>query len=304
MSNFILILFCLAAGVLSRRMNWVAKDGYRALNAWVLYFGLPAISFRFLPKLQWDNSLLFTMLAPLIVLLGSMAFFYFIGKWMKLSQRTSNTLMLVAGLSNTSFVGFPLITAYFGVEQLPIGIVSDQSTFFLLSTIGVVIALKGSLKPQSHIPFSFILRRVFSFPPLIGCILALIIPRWIDLSPLDEFFGILGATVSPIALFSIGLQLHFGIQRNEVPNLVYALLYKLIFGPLLVFGLAMLIGGKGMIMSISIFEMAMPSLVATSIVINQFKLNAKLGNSIIGLSIPLGLLSTYFWYQILINFIL
>lgn len=302
MSNFILIIFCLAAGIISRKFNWVAKDGFKALNAWVLYFGLPAISFNFLPKLSWDNSLLFTMLGPILVFSGSVLFFYLLEKFTKISKRTSHTLMLIAGLSNTSFVGFPLITAYYGTEALPIGIVSDQMTFFLLSTVGVVTAMKGSLKKKNQVDFGFILKRVFTFPPLIGCLLALTIPQFLDISSLDDFFKILGSTVTPIALFSIGLQLNFGIVKTEVPNITYALIYKLIVGPAIVAIIAFWLGLKGEIIQVSIFEMAMPSLVATSIILNQFKLNSKVGNSVIGLSIPIGLLTTYVWYYILNSF--
>ncbi|MVZ64483.1 AEC family transporter [Sphingobacterium sp. DK4209] len=285
-------------------MNWVAKDGFRALNAWVLYFGLPAISFYYLPKLTWDNSLIFTLAGPILVLIGSVLFFYVLGKILALSKRTSHTLMLVAGLSNTSFVGFPLITAYFGAERLPIGIVADQMTFFLLSSVGVLIATKGSLNTNKKINLAFIAKRVFTFPPLIGCLLALITTQFIDLTSLDEFFHMIAGTVSPIALFSIGLQLNFTIVKSEVPNIIYAMLYKLILAPLAVFLIAYYFGFRGPIVEISIFEMAMPSLVATSIVISQFKLNSKLGNSVIGLSIPLGLLTTYLWYQILNIFIM
>ncbi|WP_156306801.1 AEC family transporter [Sphingobacterium endophyticum] len=302
MSNFILIIFCLAAGIISRKFNWVAKDGFKALNAWVLYFGLPAISFNFLPKLSWNNSLIFTMLGPILVLSGSVLFFYIVEKVTRISKRTSHTLMLIAGLSNTSFVGFPLITAYFGVDALPIGIVSDQMTFFLLSSVGVIIAMKGSLKKNKQVDYKFILKRVFTFPPLIGCLLALIIPKFIDISSLDDFFKILGSTVSPIALFSIGLQLNFGIVKSEIPNISYALIYKLILAPALVVLIALSLGLKGEIIQVSMFEMAMPSLVATSIILNQFKLNTKVGNSVIGLSIPIGLLTTFIWYQLLITF--
>ena len=302
MSNFILIIFCLAAGIISRKFNWVAKDGFKALNAWVLYFGLPAISFNFLPKLSWNNSLIFTMLGPILVLSGSVLFFYIVEKVTHISKRTSHTLMLIAGLSNTSFVGFPLITAYFGVEALPIGIVSDQMTFFLLSSVGVIIAMKGSLKKNKQVDYKFILKRVFTFPPLIGCLLALIIPKIIDISSLDDFFKILGSTVSPIALFSIGLQLNFGIVKSEIPNISYALIYKLILAPAIVVLIALSLGLKGEIIQVSMFEMAMPSLVATSIILNQFKLNTKVGNSVIGLSIPIGLLTTFIWYQLLITF--
>ena len=299
MSNFILIIFCLTAGVISRKLNWVPKDGYKSLNAWVLYFGLPAISFKFLPKLSWDNSLYFTMLCPLVVLFSSILIFHFIGKLLALSKRTVHTLMLVGGLSNTSFVGFPLITAYYGEASLPIGIVSDQMTFFLLSTIGVFIATKGSLSKSGKIGINYIVKRVFTFPPFIGCMMAIILSKIIDFSFLDDFFQMIASTVSPIALFSIGLQLNFAILKSEIPAITYAIMFKLIFAPLLVFIIALFVGIHGNIMEVSVFEMAMPSLVATSIVLSQFKLNSKIGNSVIGLSIPLSLLSSYLWFQIL-----
>ena len=299
MSNFILIIFCLAAGIISRKFNWVAKDGFKALNAWVLYFGLPAISFNFLPKLSWDNSLLFTMLGPILVFSGSVLFFYLLEKFTKISKRTSHTLMLIAGLSNTSFVGFPLITAYFGEHALPIGIVSDQMTFFLLSTIGVFIAVKGSLSKTGKIGIYYIVKRVCTFPPFIGCMAAILLSKIIDFSLLDDFFQMIASTVSPIALFSIGLQLNFGIVKSEIPAISYAIIYKLVFAPLFVLIIALLLGYKGEIIEVSIFEMAMPSLVATSIVLSQFKLNSKIGNNVIGLSIPLSLMSSYVWFQIL-----
>src|SRR5690606_37193348 len=248
--------------------------------------------------------LLFTMLGPVLVLTGSLIFFYILEKVTNISKRTSHTLLLIAGLSNTSFVGFPLITAYFGTKALPIGFVSDQMTFFLLSTVGVVVAMKGSLKKKNNVDIRFILKRVFTFPPLIGALLALTVGRLVDLSSLDDFFKILGSTVSPIALFSIGLQLHFGIVKSEIPNITYALVYKLILAPAIVVLVALMMGLKGEIVQVSIFEMAMPSLVATSIILSQFKLNSKVGNSVIGMSIPLGLLSTYLWYQVLITFLM
>lgn len=296
MSNFILIIFCLLAGILSRKLSWVGKDGYKSLNTWVLYFGLPALSFRFLPQLRWNDQLLFTMVVPVIVLAGSTLFFYLLGLFFKMSNRTSRTLMLVGGLSNTSFVGFPLIQAYYGSQALPIGIVSDQMTFFLLSTAGVMIAMNGSLSRRKKTDLRYVWQRVFSFPPLIGCLLALTLPRLFDLSPLDNFLGTIASTVSPLALFSIGLQLNFCIVKTEIPTIAYAALYKLLIAPAVIAILALALELKGEIIRVSLFEMAMPSLVATSMVLHEFRLNTKLGNSVIGLTIPLGLLSTYMWF--------
>src|SRR5690606_10266251 len=92
---------------------------------------------------------------------------------------------------------------------------------------------------------------------------------------------------------------NFAILKSEIPAISYAIIYKLILAPLLVCLIALLIGVNSQIIEVSVFEMAMPSLVATSIVLSQFKLNSKIGNSVIGLSIPLSLLSSYVWFQIL-----
>lgn len=108
--------------------------------------------------------------------------------------------------------------------------------------------------------------------------------------------------MSPIALFSIGLQLNFGLVKQEVPNIAYAALYKLIIGPAILVLLAFLLELKGEIIQVSLFEMAMPSLVATSIVLHEFKLNTKVGNSVIGLTIPIGLLTSYFWFMLFETF--
>lgn len=236
------------------------------------------------------------MVVPVIVLAGSTLFFYLLGLFFKMSNRTSRTLMLVGGLSNTSFVGFPLIQAYYGSQALPIGIVSDQMTFFLLSTAGVMIAMNGSLSRRKKTDLRYVWQRVFSFPPLIGCLLALTLPRLFDLSPLDNFLGTIASTVSPLALFSIGLQLNFCIVKTEIPTIAYAALYKLLIAPAVIAILALALELKGEIIRVSLFEMAMPSLVATSMVLHEFRLNTKLGNSVIGLTIPLGLLSTYMWF--------
>src|SRR5690606_10640519 len=121
-------------------------------------------------------------------------------------------------------------------------------------------------------------------------------PRLFDLSPLDNFLGTIASTVSPLALFSIGLQLNFCIVKTEIPTIAYAALYKLLIAPAVIAILALALELKGEIIRVSLFEMAMPSLVATSMVLHEFRLNTKLGNSVIGLTIPLGLLSTYMWF--------
>lgn len=300
MSNFLIIIFCLFAGYLLKKTKLVKADGYKAINVWIIYIGLPATSFRYLPGLNWDNELLLLLLSPLFILLGSMVFISLLQKPLGLSRRTTSTLMLVSGFSNTSFVGFPLVAAYFGEDRVSWAIISDQVTFFLLSLLGTVIAIRAGSSQKEKVPFAYLAKRVFSFPPLWGCLGALVIPNILDLSSLNPFFQQLSSTVSPLALFSVGMQLSFTFYRSELFAISLSLLYKLLLGPALLLLLCYFLAIEGEIARVGIFEMAMPSLVATSLLLEQFKLNSKLGNSVIGFSILIGLLTSFLMYQCII----
>lgn len=303
MFNFLMIAFCLIAGYLVKRFKLAPSDSYKAINIWVIYIGLPATAFKYLPTLEWSNTLLVAVVAPILILFGSVVFVKFLASFLRLSKRTAHTLMLVSGLSNTSFVGFPLVASYFGEDQVRWAIICDQVTFMLLSTIGIVIALRGGLGTREAISFRAIAKRVFSFPPLIGCLLALSLPRYISIDALYPFFNQLASTVSPLALFSIGMQISLTFYRSELVTMSLSLFYKLLLGPVVLLFLFCLFHLKGDIVRITAFEMAMPSLVATSMVLQEFKLNVKLGNAIIGVSIILGLLTSWGFFYLTQTFL-
>lgn len=297
MLNFLLILFCIAAGFFLRRSKVLPADGYKSLNTWVIYIGLPAMAFKYLPHLVWSSTVWVAIAAPILLFAGSVIFFKILAYFFGWSRRTTHTLILIAGLSNTSFIGFPLVASYFGSLALKWAIITDQTTFFLLATVGIWLALRGTGKQT--MPFHYFLKRIFTFPPLLGLIGALLLPRFIDLNPLDPFFNSLASTVSPIALCSIGMQLSFNFYKAERSAMVTALTYKLLLGPIFLILLFHYLDFDSEVVRVATFEMAMPCLVSTSLVLQEFKLNSKLGNAIIGLSIFIGLLTTYGIYGLI-----
>ena len=214
-----------------------------------------------------------------------------------LSKTTEGGLKLSSGLANTSFVGFPLIAAYFGEKYISIAIICDQITFFILATMGVTAAIKASQKHQ--LSASIVLKRVLCFPPFLGCVGALIIPRFIDIAPAAPLIDKLATTVAPLALFSIGLQLQFKGWLKEVKLIVLTLLYKLVLAPALVLAVFFTLGYSGIIPQISIFEAAMPTLLTSAVVADEYGLNPKLSNLIIGIGIIVSLATTGIWYLIL-----
>jgi len=297
MANFIIIGLCILAGIFFRKSKSLPKDAHKGINAWIIYIALPAVSFKYLPHITWTKGLLFPALAPICIWLFGWLFITLYSRIQNTSKATSGGLKLTSSLSNTSFVGFPLIVAYFSDKELAIAIICDQVTFMILSTIGVIIAIR-SLQHQK-LTAKLVLKKVLTFPPFIGCISALILPHFIDLSSLDPLFEKLAATVGPLALFSIGLQLKFGGWFRELKHISFTLLYKLILAPLVVLVMALVLDMNGMIAKITIFEMAMPTLVTAGVIADQYDLNPKLSNLVVGIGILLSFITTGLWWLVL-----
>jgi len=298
MVNFVLIAVCILAGMILRATKSIHPDAHKGINTWILYLALPAVSFKYLPKVHWTTEMFFPIIATFLTSVFCFLFMMFYSKSKGYSRRSRSTLELVSGYSNTSFVGFPLVAAFYGESLLSIAIICDQTMFFSLSTLGIIAALKGGSK-SGTISAGFILKRLITFPPLVGCILALILSQFIDFTSAEPFFDKLAATVSPLALFSVGLQLKFNGWKKLIPQMSVSMLYKLILAPAITLGLALLLGIKGNIAKITIFESAMPAVLTSSIIAEQFRLNTKLTNLTIGFSIIVGLFTSAVWYKII-----
>lgn len=295
MADFILIALCLITGALFRRSGTLPADAYKGINAFIIYLALPAVSFKYLPQIQWRRELLLPALAPGMVWLVAWCYVaVYKHRNPGISSATSGALKLSAGLSNTSFIGFPLVMAYFSEQELGIAIICDQVTFLLLSTVGIITAIRSSR--QQQLTVALVLKKVLGFPPLLGCVMALVLPRYIAIDPLMPLFNKLAATVGPLALFSIGLQLKFKGWRGEIRHIIMALSFKLMLAPAIITGIVLILGMKGMVPRISIFEAAMPTLLSSGILAGQYGLNPKLTNLIIGIGILLCFITTAFWY--------
>ncbi len=298
MVNFVLIAVCILAGMIFKATKSIHPDAHKGINTWILYLALPAVSFKYLPKVHWSTEMLFPIAATFLTSVFCFFFMMFYSKRKGYSRRSRSTLELVSGYSNTSFLGFPLVSAFYGESLLSIAIICDQTMFFSLSTLGMIAALKGGSK-SGEVSAKFILKRLITFPPLVGCIAALVLSQFIDFTSAEPFFDKLAATVSPLALFSVGLQLKFNGWKKLIPQMSTSMFYKLILAPAITLGLAFLFGIKGNIAKITIFESAMPAVLTSSIIAEQFRLNTKLTNLTIGFSIIVGLFTSAIWYYII-----
>jgi malate permease and related proteins len=299
MTNFVLIIVCMLLGWVVRRIGILPKDAHRGFNFWILYVAFPAIIIKYLPAVHWELRTLFTSMMPLIVIIAGIGFIQFFARIFKIEKRAAAALMLTACWGNTSFVGFPLVQAFYGSEGMSVAVIYDQINFISLSTLGIILAGHAAHDQAGKASLQAIARRVLSFPPFVASVIALTVPRFIDCSPAQPLLESLGATLIPLALFSVGLQLSLSNLKNEGRALALGLSYKLFLAPLIVLGFAMAFHLKGLHAQVTIIEAAMAPIITGAVVASEFHLEPRLANLMAGIGIPISLITTTLWWLLL-----
>jgi predicted permease len=292
MENFVLVFICMAFGKLARRAGLVPDDAYRTVNVWVLYIAIPALALRFIPNIVWDAKMLLPVAGPFLLWTLAWVFFRVYARAKGLDNATRVVLLVCCGLGNTGFLGFPLVTAFYGFDGLAVAIVFDLGVFILFCTVGTFTVLNAAGRSGGvKIHPLRLLQKMLSMPPSVAILCALILPRFVDIAALNPLLDKLIPTVAPMAMFSIGLQLEFKECGRHMGHISAGLFFKLIFSPLLIMGIALLMGVKGLTAQASVLQAGVGAHVTMSLMAAQFNLNPRLCGLLVGFSI-LGALCT------------
>lgn len=297
MNNFVLIFFFLFLGLILQRVKQFPTHIYKLLNKIVIYICLPAITLLHIPKIKWSNELLFPIGAGWISFLLAFVFFHFLGRRLGWSNKLIGCLILTAGLSNSSFLGYPIIEALFGKKGLETAILVDQpGTFVVVSTLGVFVAAfysKGSADAFG------ILKKIIFFPPFITFLAAC----FLNVFDFDLILDIqyvlqkIGSLVTPLALLSVGLQLTFDRKSQHWRFLRLGLFFRLIITPLTILILYVFIfNQRSEAIKITIMEVAMAPMITGAILASTYGLKPKLSSMMIGFGIPISFLTLAIWY--------
>lgn len=300
MDSIILLFLCLGLGVALQYAKAFPANSHVVLNQFVIYISLPALALFYIPKIEISSELLFPLGIAWIGFLLSWTFFALLGRLLGWSKKLVGCLILMGGLGNTSFVGFPIIEAIYGREGLQTAIIVDQpGTFMVMATLGIIVA---ALYSRGTPRASEIVRKIAVFPPFAAFVVAIVMNVFkVDFTELlQPVFQKLGATVSPIALVAVGLQLKVGERSKHWSFLSLGLLFKLILTPAFFFLLYRIaFNARGLGIDVSIMESAMAPMITASVLASSHGLKPKLSNLMIGIGIPLSFLTLGIWYWIL-----
>jgi predicted permease len=297
MYNIILIFICLSIGLLLQKVKRLPVNIYKRLNYIVIYFCLPSLALFYIPKIELDVKLLYPIAVTWISFTVSWLFFGLLGNKYGWSRKLTGCLIMTAGFSNTSFLGFPIIQALYGEEGLKMAILVDQpGTFVVLSTLGVFVATLYSKGSSNGVE---IVKKIIFFPPFIAFLLACFMNLFhFDFHQYIQF-GLqkTGSVMTPLAMLSVGLQLHFDKRSKHFKFLSLGLFYKLIMTPAIIYLLYVLVLDQhSKMIQVSLMEAAMAPMISSSIIASSYGLKPRLCSMMIGFGIPLSFITLLFWY--------
>lgn len=290
MSAFLLLILCFGLGILVARIKAGPKGMAQALNWWVLNVSLPALVLELVPKLRFDSQLWFLVAAMWFVFAGAWLVCAVFGHWRGWSPERVGALTLVSGLGNTAFTGYPLVEALRGREGLALAVVADQLGCFLSLAVGgiTVAAWYSGGKPQPAV----IARRIAVFPPFLALVAGGLVGAMGDWpAPVQSVLAKLGATLSPLALFSIGLQFTLQLSRSQAGAVAFALSWKLLAAPLIVYLAGTVLGIHGLVLAVAVLQAGMAPMISSAILADQYGLDPKVANATLGIGILISLLT-------------
>jgi predicted permease len=280
-----------AAGYLWRFFEPGGIDRHRVrhvLSVAVFHFFLPALAFGLAATAKVDRSFVAVPITAATMTLCSIGVGLAAYRWLpwfrEAPRPAVGTLVLAGAFGNVMYLGLPVITETVGAGYGYVALLYDllASTPVLL-TVGLIVAARyGSGAP---VPVSASLKRVLKLPPLWGVVAGLAVhglqvplPR-----PVLEAVQLMGRAVIPVMIFTVGLALDFR-DLLRLPVALPALTLKLIVAPAAACWLASSLGVGGDVLTAVVIEGAMPVMVLSLIIADEFDLDVQLAATCITVS--------------------
>lgn len=287
MENLALIAACLLIGAGLRRLPQFPEQAAAALNFFVIHVSLPALVLRVVPGLALSRELLVPALVPWALLALTAAAVLALARARRWPRETTGSLLLLAPLGNTSFLGFPMVEAFLGEAALPYAVIYDQlGSFLALATWGaVVLALygRGTVRPTA----ASIAAKIATFPPFLALLAALAL-RPVGYHPVfAHLIDALAATLVPVVMVAVGSQLRLRVGRGVAGPLAAGLALKLVLAPLAALGLCNALGVGGPAAAAVVFEAGMPPMISAGALALLAGLAPELSAALVGLGLLL-----------------
>jgi hypothetical protein len=296
--NFVLILLCLVLGYVIQKFHIFSLDAPKTLNQFVIFVSLPAMILLQVPKLHFSSELLIPIVIAWSVMAVTAIVTLYLSRFFGFSKEVTGSLMLVSILTNSSFLGIPIIHAYMGESALAYIMIYDQfGTFLAFALYGTFIVSYYSHK--SEVNFKIIATKIVTFPPFLALVLALLLMGVSFEDHIAKVLFTLSNTIVPVALVAVGLQLQLRLTRDELKPFGVSLFVKLLLAPLVGIIVAKLFGWNNEASHVAILEAGLAPMITAGAMASMAGLAPKLSSAIVGYGIVFSFFTSYILFQLI-----
>ncbi len=246
----------------------------------MLHFFLPALAFGLVATARVDRSFIAVPLTAAAVTLSGVAAAFVAYKllpWFRTIERPAfGTLIIAASFGNVTYLGLPVITEMLGTQLGYVAILYDLlAATPVLLTVGVFIAARYGSGEAVSLASS--LRRVLKLPPLWGVAAGMAVQATgIGVPQLIlDTASLMGKAVIPVMTFTVGLALDFR-DVKRLPVTMPAFVLKLIAAPVFAWWIGSRLGLTDGVLKAATIEGAMPVMVLSLVIADEFDLDVPL----------------------------
>jgi hypothetical protein len=284
-NNILPVLLLSGAGFI---LGKIVKIDPRPLGRVIFYILSPVLVFNLLtsnalPINQIAIMMGYTAAGTLII--GGLAFL--IGKLFHLERQVLIIVILTSMCVNSGNFGLPLVSFAFGQAALAYASVYFVTNTLILYTLGVIISSLG------HLDLKGALLGLLKVPATYAILLALLFIRtgWTLPEPISRTLSLAAGGAIPGMLILLGLELQQIEWSRNMRAMGIPVFTRLLIGPLIGLGLAILFGLPIPARQAGITEMSGPTAVMTTVLATEYKLDSKLVTAIVFITTILSPLS-------------
>lgn len=283
----VLVLFLLIViGFISGKVGLISKKGQKDITNLVLYVTMPATIFTAMQmelnteRMQTAGTIALIVAAGyvLMFIIGLVSSkFSFLG-FDDAQQGVYRTSLL---LSNTSFMGYPIVASLLGEEALFYAVLGAGFIFEVVSW-SVGIYLMGR-RGQGVVNFNW--KKIVFSPGILSIVVGLIFffGQWTVMAPFSNVIDTLAPATSPLAMIVVGLILSQSDIQAAFQNkvLYFQAAIKLLVVPLILLMILKMLNMTGAQLLIPVIMLSMPTASYVAMFASNYQNNAELASQIV-----------------------
>lgn len=302
--NIILPVFAVVVtGYLFARLGILPESVSGALIQFVYYVAIPALLFVVIAQEKIDALLNWPFIAAyggvvaavfLIILLGAVV-------WRRMPLSAGTMLATISVGSNTAIIGLPLLHSLFGHKIVVLAAITNVVVVALFLVQVFLLEAAGTTGSDDRRATLVHIKNTLLNPIILSVILGVAYA----ITPFElpkiasDYLELLGAALTPCALFAIGMSIKLEDLLKSGAPMVFASVIKLLILPILVLAACRLIGLDPLLTIVAVVAAAVPTAKSEFILAKQYHASEELVAGTISLTTAVSILTLILWLILL-----